>query len=320
MSEAAYNQKLQEQILELKQRKKVVIFAHNYQRPEIQAMADVIGDSLFLAEKVQEYPEGTKILYAAVSFMAETAVLLNPNALIYFPVQDAKCPMAEFLGNGDIVKKYREEHPGIPVVLYINSTTEAKQYADCICTSSIATEICAKIANEFHTNYIGFGPDKNLGAFVAKQTGLQLDIIPPKGHCIVHETFTTHDVENFRKKYPQSKIIVHPECPPAVVQAADFIGSTAALYKYVVDHRSETIGVGTERGLVDRLRQEYHLKTVFPLKSSAVCYTMKKFTLEVIVDTLQNIEDTQLHVQIPKELRLNAMKSVQKMFQLIQKK
>lgn len=313
------NRKLQERIVALKKQHNVVLFAHNYQRPEIQEIADVIGDSLDLALKVRTYPAGTKILYPAVSFVAETAKILNPNAQIYFPVPDAQCPMAAFCPPNLLIQ-YKKENPGIPIALYINSTTEAKQYADVIVTSSSALEICKKIQKEFNAPKLGFGPDKNLGRYIQEQTGIPLDIIPPQGHCYVHEKYTAADIHRFRERFPHGKVIVHPECQKDVISNADFTGSTTAMYKYIQEHQNEIIGIGTEQGLLDRAKHDFPNAQLYPLIDNGVCFTMKKFTLEVLEWTLQNLNDRTLLVEVPKEMAEKALKPINKMFELIGKK
>src|SRR6056297_604614 len=157
--------KLQKKIIQLKHDKDVLIFAHNYQIPEIQELADYVGDSLFLAKKIKNIPKGKRIIYASVKFMAETAVLLNHGVEVYFPISKALCPMAKFC-SPKILQEYKENNPDIPIILYINTTTESKQYADVICTSSNAVKVAQKIIEQTSCPKIAFGPDKNLGKFI----------------------------------------------------------------------------------------------------------------------------------------------------------
>lgn len=314
----SYNMKLQKSIQKLKKENNAILFAHNYQRPEIQEICDWIGDSLYLAKKIKEIPAGTKIIYAAVKFMAETAAILNPKVSIYFPVPDALCPMAAFC-TPEILKNYRKNNPGVPIVLYINSTSEAKSYCDVVCTSSNAVEISDKIRREFNSAKIGFGPDKNLGNYVQKKLGIQVDILPEKGHCYVHNRFTLKDIVNFNLEFPDAEIIVHPECTPDVVSAANFVGSTAAMYNYVIENPNKEFGIGTEIGLIDRLKREYPKIKVHPLSEKAVCYTMKKYSLEAIEYCLKNLDNKEYIITIPDELRKKTLKPVEKMFELMEK-
>jgi quinolinate synthase len=245
--------------------------------------------------------------------------MLNPEAQIYFPIPQAQCPMAAF-GSPELLIKYKKENPGIPIALYINSTTEAKQYADVIVTSSSALEICKKIQAEFHSPKIGFSPDKNLGRYIQKQTGIPMDIIPPNGHCYVHEQYTTADIKKFRKKFPTGKVIVHPECPKDVIDHADFTGSTTAMYKYIQDHPQEIIGIGTEQGLIDRAKHDFPTAQLYPLIDTGICKMMKMFTLEILERTLQNLNDRTLLIEVPKDIAEKALKPINKMFELIGKK
>lgn len=307
--------KLQDQIRQLKAKLGLQILAHFYQRPEIQAVADMIGDSLELAKQIQGFPPHSKIIYAAVDFMAECGAVLNPESAIYFPVSDANCPMAKF-GTVELIKKYREEHPKIPIVLYINSQTEAKQYADVICTSSSALQICKRIQQEFNSPKIAFGPDKNLAHWVSKQTGIQMDLLPENGHCFVHDQFTPDHVSKFRATHPDAKVVVHPECPPAVVDLADFVGSTKAMYNYILEHPKYLYGIGTEVGLIDYIKSKQPGLQILPLKDNAVCFSMKKFTLEAILYTLQHLDEPGQRIQISPQLRQLVLKPLQKMFEL----
>ena len=309
---------LQKSIQKLKKENNAILFAHNYQRPEIQDIADRIGDSLYLAKKIKEIPAGTKIIYAAVKFMAETAAILNPKVSIYFPVPDALCPMASFCTPA-ILKEYRNDNPGVPIVLYINSTSAAKQFCDVICTSSNAVEISDKIRKEFNSAKIGFGPDKNLGNYVQKKLGIPVDILPENGHCYVHDGFSLKDIVNFNMDHPDAEIIVHPECKPDIVSAANFVGSTAAMYNYVIENPDKEFGIGTEIGLIDRIKREYPDIKVHPLSEKAVCYTMKKYTLEAIEDCLKNMDNTGYIITITDELREKTLKPVEKMFELMEK-
>jgi quinolinate synthase len=313
------NQILIEKALKLKKEKKVVIFAHNYQRPEIQEIADVIGDSLYLADVVRNYPPGTKIIYATVKFMAETAAILNPSADIYFPVADALCPMAKF-GSPDIYIDYKKQNPNIPIVLYINSTTEAKRYVDVICTSSNAMEITKKIMKEFKSEKIGFGPDKNLGKYIAEQLNIPIDLLPENGHCYVHNQFKQEDIHDFRKKFPTAKILVHPECIPEVTHLADFVGSTSAMFKEVVANPSEIYGIGTEIGLIDRLKRENPGIEVHSINSENICYSMKKFTIEAIIYCMENLDIPELKLQLDESIREEALIPIEKMFTLMKSK
>ncbi len=311
-----YNKKLQEKIIKLKQEKNVIIYAHNYQRKEVQEIADVIGDSLYLAQQIKNNPPKSKIIYCSVKFMAETASILNPSAKIYLPVSESLCPMAAF-GKVQLLRRYKQRNPNVPIVLYINSTAEAKKYADVICTSSNALEICQKIQKEFKSKKIGFSPDKNLGSYVQSQMKIPFDFIPKDGHCFVHNDFKVQDIQEFKKEHPNAKILVHPECTKNVVNEADFVGSTAAMYNYMVSDPDKEYGIGTEKGLVDRINLDYPDIKAYPLRDNAVCYSMKKFTLESILDCLDDLEKPEFSIEIDEVTRKEALKPIQKMFDLM---
>jgi quinolinate synthase len=223
--------------------------------------------------------------------------------------------------NGGALQEYKKQNPNIPIVLYINSTAETKQYADVICTSSNAVEICHKIAEEFQTTKIAFSPDENLGKFVQSKLDIDMDFIPDHGYCYVHRLFSASDITKFRTKYPEGKVLVHPECKPEVVELADFVGSTAAMYNYVKNNPDEEFGIGTEIGLLDRIKRELPeipFKKIHKLRDDAICFSQKKITLESILECIQNIDDPQYHLQLDPTVRENAMRPVQKMFDLME--
>jgi quinolinate synthase len=304
--------RLQEKIIALKAQTGAQIFAHYYQPPEIQQIADVLGDSLFLAQQIRKFPPGSQILYAAVDFMAECGKLLNPECHIYLPAKSATCPMANFCPD-HVLREYRETNPEVPIVLYINSTTSAKVYADVICTSASAKEICLRIQKETGAKKIGMGPDKNLAHWVSTQTGIPIDYLPPKGHCIVHDRYSKADVLSFQTKYPGVKIIVHPECPPEVVAMADFVGSTGALLKYLQNHPDEMIGVGTEQSFLDYANASDSRITAIPLKNNAICVNMKKNSLESLLDTLEHLGTTDTEIFLPLDIIERVLSPLQKM-------
>ena len=220
--------------------------------------------------------------------------------LILIPQWDARCPMAGMV-SGSQLQRYKKQYPEIPIVLYINSTAETKQYADVICTSSNAVEICRKITEEFQTNKVAFSPDENLGKYVQSKLDIDMDFIPDHGYCYVHRLFSAADIEAFRNNYPNAKVLVHPECKPEVIETADFVGSTAAMYNYVKNNPEEKFGIGTEEGLIDRILRELPeipAENVHKIREDAVCYSQKKITLESILDCLQHLTDPQYQLQL----------------------
>jgi quinolinate synthase len=208
-------------INELKQSRNAVILAHNYQTPEIfHCVADITGDSLALARKAVE-TEADVIVLAGVHFMAETAKLLNPDKIVLIPDERAGCSLAESITAADI-RSMREKHPGAPVVTYVNTSAEVKAESDICCTSGNAVEVVESLG----VDEVIFLPDEYLANYVAQQTDVR--IISWKGHCEVHERFTGEELENYRRDYDGLTIIAHPECPPDVLDAADFVGSPSA--------------------------------------------------------------------------------------------
>jgi len=305
--------KLQEEILRLKEKENAFILAHNYQVPEIQEIADAVGDSLELARIAQKNRDADIIVFSAVDFMAETAAILNPDKEVYVPDPTAKCPMA-LMCPREIVAEAKRMHNGVPVVLYVNTLAEAKTEADVICTSANAPEIVEKIGGD----KVLFGPDKNLGLYVEKMTGIKVIPVPEDGYCYVHVMFKPHHIAMMRRRHPDAVVMVHPECTPEVQEVADFIGSTSQMYRYARESEHEKFIVGTEVGLVDRMRREIKGKTFIPALSKAVCKNMKKNSLEKIRQVLLKKPHENL-VKVPEDVADKAKRSIERMFELSEK-
>ena len=269
------------EIQELKERRNAVILAHNYQLPEVQDVADFVGDSLELAKKALNV-DADVIVFAGVSFMAETTAVLNPDKVVLHPDPTAGCPLADFL-TAEVVRKAREEHPNTPLVLYINSRTEVKALADYVVTSSSAAKLISKLG----VDKVLFGPDKNLADYVAEVTAKEVIPVPKHGHCPVHE-YLIDDVhlELARSEHPKAKILVHPEVRPEVRRRADFVGSTSQMLKAVGTLPGSEFILGTEEGLAYRAKVLYPNKKVYPLNPKAICVDMKKISLLKIRDSL----------------------------------
>ncbi|MHA1727229.1 MAG: quinolinate synthase NadA [Promethearchaeota archaeon] len=310
-------QHLIEEILELKKKHGVTFLAHNYQRESVQLIADVLGDSLALARAAQKI-ESDYLLFCGVKFMAETASVLNPDKKIIFPEKKAaQCSLAAYV-NKEVLKKYKEENPGVPLVLYINTTAESKTVADVICTSSNSFKIVKSIADEFDSNKVGFSPDKNLAAFISKRTDIILDIIPDHGNCYVHnDIYSVEDIERIRKKYPDGKLLVHPEVPIEIQNRADFIGSTSQIINFAKEHQEfDELLIGTELGVVDLLRREYPDKTIEPLNKKAICKAMKRITLKSILKSLKNLNSEKYIVKIDEKTAATSRDAINKMMEL----
>lgn len=297
---------LTEKIKELKKEKNAVILAHNYQLPEVQDIADFVGDSLELAKKAVNV-DADIIVFAGVDFMAETAKILNPDKKVLIPSKNATCAMARMLKVEDILKVKRQ-YPEAPVVLYVNTLAEAKAYADVVCTSANA----AKIVSCLEADTIIFGPDKNLAAYVSRMTGKRVIPVPKTGHCFVHVMFTRENIIEAKKKYPNAKIMVHPECEPEVQDLADIIASTGGMVKRACEH-DEWI-VFTEREMTYRLSKLYPNKKFYPGRKDAVCYGMKAIDLQKVYESLL-YERYEVHV--PERIANKARRAIEKMFELM---
>jgi quinolinate synthase len=277
---------LQQRILKLKREKKVLILAHNYQTIDIQEIADFVGDSLQLARKSAE-PNGYKaIIFAGVKFMAEMAAVLSPDIPVYIPDPRALCPLAASL-DADIVRAKKKEYPGVPVVVYVNTTAEAKSEADMICTSGSAVEVVESLG----VDTVLFGPDVNLAEYVRKHTSVKVIDLVDDGHCYVHTKFDLEMFESMKAKYPDSIAIVHPECPIEVQNAADMVGSTGMMAKTVAKSDAKVFLIATELGMVQQLQKAHPDKTIIPVYDAAICRQMKKHTLEKILNVLENFPE-----------------------------
>lgn len=275
--------KLRERIEYLKRQRRAVVLAHNYQLPEVQEVADFVGDSLELARKAME-SDADVIVLAGVSFMAEMAAALNPDKVVIHPNPCAGCPLADYL-TPDMVREYRRVAPHAPVVIYVNSTAKVKAMADYVVTSASAAKLVSKLEDEA----VVFGPDKNLADYVAESTGKHIIVAPPYGHCPVHEyLLSRYYVYRALKRYPDAKLIAHPETPRDVRRAAHAVGSTSQMLRYIQDFDGKIL-LATEEGLVYRARKMYpeRANSILPANPLAVCIDMKKITLEHIARALE---------------------------------
>ncbi len=296
---------LLERIVELKEEKNAVILAHNYQLPEIQKVADHIGDSLELA-RIAVKSGAEIVLFAGVDFMAETVAILNPRKKVIVPCRDARCPMAQQLPV-EMVRRAKEEYQ-VPFVMYVNSYAEAKAEADVCCTSSNAAEVVGKLDSDT----ILLGPDANLAWHAAKCTGKRVVAVPGDGYCYVHKAFAWEDVLKARKRWPDAEIIVHPECDPDVQRAADFVGSTSQMYSHAKKTDADIVIVGTEIGLIERMRREIDGKEFYPLRE-VVCRDMKKNTVEKLFEAL--LKETNV-VNVGREVARRARRAIKRMMEL----
>jgi len=298
-------EELVEEIMRLKEERNAIIMAHNYQLPEVQDIADFLGDSLELARKAVNV-DADVIVFAGVDFMAETAKILNPEKTVLLPAKQATCAMANMLRPEHIIEA-KKRYPDAPVVLYVNSSAECKALADVTVTSANAAKIVAKLDSDV----VIFGPDKNLAHYVAKQTGKKVIPVPEYGHCYVHRKFTLEDVERARRLYPNAKLMVHPECEPEVQEQADIIVSTGGMIRRAKEW-SEWV-VFTEREMVYRLQKLYPDIKFHPAREDATCIGMKAITLRHIYESLR---DMKYEVEVPGEIAEKARKAIERMLEM----
>jgi quinolinate synthase len=276
---------LQEKIIQKKEKKNALILAHNYQVPEIQEIADFLGDSLELCRKAQEVKDVDMIVFCGVDFMAETAKVLNPEKKVVIPSGKAVCPMAGMLSM-DVLLDAKKKFPKAPVVLYVNTLAEAKAEATVTCTSANAD----KIVKQLGAKQVIFGPDKNLGYYIKKKIpDVELIYVPEDGYCRVHRFIGIGDEAMMQKmKHPGSEVWAHPECEPEFQDKADFVLSTGGMVKRARETDAKVIIVGTEEGLIYRLQRENPDKTFLPAKKYSICAAMKRISLENLYMALEN--------------------------------
>ena len=296
-----------ERIKRAKKEKNAVILAHNYQRIEIQLLADFRGDSLQLARKATQV-NADIIVFCGVMFMAEVAAILNPDKKVLIPEHQAGCPLAAGATAEDVLE-LKQKYPDYAVVTYVNSTAEVKAVSDIICTSANAVDVVRSFPPE---RGIIFVPDKNLCRYVKVQTGRE-NIICWDANCYVHDRFTLEDVRRARQKHPEATIIVHPECPPEVQDAADLVFSTGGMYRYVKEHPGEPVVLGTEVGMIERLNHEFPGTPVYPMSEQAVCSNMKLITLAKLARAL---EEEIYEVKVPQPVADRARVAIERMLEI----
>lgn len=274
---------LQERILKLKKEKHALILAHFYQTMDIQEIADHVCDSFELARRAKESKEELLVM-CGVRFMAESAKILNPDKTVLLPAPDAGCPMADMIEPEDVIK-LRAEHPGAAVVCYVNSSAAVKAVSDICCTSSSAEKIVQSLPNK----EIIFIPDQNLGAYIASKMP-EKKIILFEGFCPTHHRVTEDDVLSARAAYPDAMVLIHPECRPEVLRHADYIGSTAGILNAAENSKASEFIIGTETGVIERLRALAPKKRFYPMTNHFVCPNMKKTRLEDVLNSLENNE------------------------------
>lgn len=297
---------IREKIEQLKKEKNAVILAHYYVSDEIQEIADYVGDSFFLSKKAKE-SDSDIIVFCGVSFMGESAKILNPDKVVLLPDKRADCAMAH-MADVATIQNMRETYEDLEVVCYINSTAKIKSHADVCVTSANAVKIVKNLPNK----NVFFIPDGNLGRYVKEQCP-EKNVILNSGYCPVHQAMTVEEVRLAKKEHPNAKFLVHPECIKAVLDEADYIGGTSAIIRYVKDSNAREFIIGTEIGVFYELQKQNPKKQFYTLQNSPICQDMKYITLEKVYDVLKN-ESNQ--VEIDNEQRRKALKPLERMLEL----
>jgi len=321
---------LRDQILRFKQEKRALILSHNYQRDEVQEIADVVGDSLELS-RIAATRECDMIVFCGVHFMAESASILSPEKTVLLPEQDAGCPMADMIKVDEprqVRKKFpgfdnppsyvyppeftlrdiKKRYPGVPVVAYVNTTAEVKAESDICCTSANVVRVIESLPGDT----VICVPDKNLSMWAAKNT--KKKVIAWDGYCNVHERVTVKDVERARREHPRAVLMAHPECRLEVLERADHVTSTSGMLRFATASPESEFVVGTEIGLMYRLRKENPHKLFYPLRNDMVCPNMKKTTLQSV---LRAFRENISVVRVPEHIRIPAKGSLDRMLDVV---
>lgn len=293
-----------DEILELKRARKAVILVHNYQRGEVQDIADYVGDSFGLSQMAVE-ADADMIVFCGVDFMAESAAILNPDKTVVNPAPEAGCPMARMITAED-VRALREKYPGAEVVCYVNSSADVKAESDVCCTSSNAV----KVVNSLKGDDVVFVPDRNLAAYAQRFTPKKIHAW--HGYCPTHQLITAGDALAARMDHPGAEVLVHPECRPEVIDLADHVFSTDGMIKYARTATHDLI-IGTEGGIIHRLKKENPRIQYYPLSTYALCPNMKMNTLETVRDSLRDIKTK---IQVPETIRTRAKRALDRMLEV----
>ena len=297
--------RMKDEIERLKKEKNAVVLAHNYQIGEVQEIADYIGDSLGLSQKAAQV-SAEVIVFCGVHFMAETASILAPEKTVLIPELKAGCPMADMI-TAEELKNWKKDYPGRKVACYVNTTAEVKAECDICCTSSNAVQVVESLEGD----EILFAPDRNLAAYVARYATKK--IIPWDGYCYVHNRISSKNVREKKELYPEAELWVHPECRPEVIDLADKVLSTGNMVKEARKTRAKEVIIGTETGIIYRLKKENPKKNFYPVKDLAFCSNMKKINLTKVFRALNDMIYT---IEVPPEISQRARGAIEKMVQI----
>ena len=293
-------------ILKLKEEKDAIILAHNYQIGEVQDNADFVGDSLQLSIEASKVPNKI-IVFCGVHFMAETAKMLNPDKMVLLPDSNAGCPMADMI-SADQLRELKSQHPGAVVICYVNSTAEVKALSDICCTSSNAIKVVESVPRDKEIIFI---PDKYLGSYIQGKTGRKM--IFWNGYCPTHIRINAKQIIALKKEHLEAEVIVHPENTPEVIEVADRVESTGGMLKYMKNSDNKSFIVGTEVGIIHRLKKESPGKQFIPAMAKAICPNMKLINLEKI---MWSLEEKETKIMVPEDIALKAKSAIDRMIAL----
>lgn len=320
---------LREKILNLKEKKNAIILAHNYQREEVQDIADFTGDSLELSRTAASI-KCDVIVFCGVNFMAESASILSPEKTVLLPEFGACCPMADMITVGSprrlqtyfpnyeytggftypadfTLRDIKKLHPGVPVVAYVNTTADVKAESDICCTSANGV----KAVDSLDAGKVICVPDRNLAGWIAKNT--KKEVIAWDGFCHVHDRVTTDDVIHAKQEHPDALVIAHPECRIEILEIADHVTSTSGMLRFAKSSSAKEFIIGTEIGILHRLRKENSEKTFYPLRKDMICPNMKKTTLKSVLRALETMTNI---IKVPEEIRIPAKKALDRMLEV----
>lgn len=297
---------LQNEIKTLKHSRNAIVLAHNYQRPEVQDIADFVGDSLELSRKATQV-ETDIIVFCGVHFMAESAKILNPSRTVLLPEITAGCPMADMIDIEDL-REWKGRYPKARVVCYVNSSAAIKAESDICCTSANAV----KVIESLDAQQILFVPDQYLGHFVSTKTSKEIILYP--GFCPTHRRVKPEHVNAAKKAHPDAVVLVHPECTPDVVELADAVLSTSQMIRYVKENPAEEFIVATEAGILHRMQLANPRKTFYTASSALLCPNMKRTSLEIVLESLTKIQHV---IEVPEAVRAKAVRALDRMLAVV---
>jgi quinolinate synthase len=294
----------QQEVRLLLEKRRAILLAHNYQPKAIQDIADVLGDSLELSMKAAQ-TSAEVIVFCGVHFMAETAAILCPGKTVLLPRLDVGCCLAESVTAAQLLAR-KAELPGVPVVTYVNSTAAVKAESDICCTSANAISV----VNSLAAPRVLMIPDQNLALYAARHTAKEIEILTWEGWCNVHDGLSAEEVQAAKAAHPQALFLAHPECNPEVIDLADFVRSTSGMLKFVQESPTQEFIIGTEKGILHRLRKENPTKIFYSPSKRLICRPMKRITLTDVIHALQ---ENRHQITVPEDIRVRALAAVERM-------